>query len=402
LSFYLPFAQLIPNESGLLERIRRAGTLRVPVLKKMLEEAVLPIKGTAIDLLPFVLMFMLLAAGAVLTLRLKRRQPLRRAVQLFSALAFIAGVHPCMCMVRDVVLGAATISISTLEAFERLMVFSVVAAFCLVFGRVFCGYVCPLGLLQELSTTYFRWARTHVAAAVAGLALVSVAIAGLVLGDILGLVTGLLFIAPVLAVLVVYALVPRRDQAFTWARWGLVVALLLYTASYFFLLRPGTFGFIDTVAIWWVIALLIFAMFVVGDPKLDARLKPVKFLSAALLILIIAFGVYTNGPVCVFVESEVVLGTVLSATAVIVLSGVLSSAWCRYVCPEGAILGLLARQSLWKITKTEPKCTKCRSCEPVCPVECIKTGEPDETTCLLCGKCLEACPEGALGVGRDT
>jgi polyferredoxin len=167
-------------------------------------------------------------------------------------------------------------------------------------------------------------------------------------------------------------------------------------------LRPGTFSFIDTLAIWWVIALLILAMFVVGDAGLDAKLKPVKFLSLGLIVFIIALGVYTNGPVCVFVESEVVLATVLAAVAVIVLSGILSSAWCRYACPEGAALGLLARQSRWRIAKDDARCTACRSCEPSCPVQAIQVGERDETTCVLCGKCTEVCPAQALTMEDGT
>ena len=394
--FLLPLAQADPANPGLIDRIRGEGLLGIPAFKKLFEEAVLPVKGTAIDLMPFVVMFVLMAIGAFLTVKLKSRQKARRAVQTCSALAFVVGVHPCMCMIRDVTFGTISLSTNSLEAFKYLMVFSVVGGFTLIYGRIFCGWICPLGFFQEMSSAYFHWARKNRLGGVLSLVGISVLATALVSGGVLGLAAAAPFVGPVVVLLLVYVLVPQQESIFNWAKWGLVVALLAYTASYFFMLKPGAFGFIETVAVWWVMALLVFAMFVVGNPKLDAKLKPVKFLSVGLIVLIIAGGVYANGPFCVFFQSVVDLSTVLSAMGIIVLSGVLSNAWCRYLCPEGALLGLLARHSRWKISKLDSACTSCRACDAVCPVQAIKVGERDETTCIFCSKCVEVCPTGAL------
>jgi polyferredoxin len=114
--------------------------------------------------------------------------------------------------------------------------------------------------------------------------------------------------------------------------------------------------------------------------------------------MVLLTGIYTNGPYCIFVQSEVDLGTVLSAMVVILAAGVISSAWCRYLCPEGAVLGWLARHSRWKIVWAESRCDACRACEPVCPVEAIRSGQYDPTTCIFCSRCVEVCPREALRI----
>lgn len=72
--------------------------------------------------------------------------------------------------------------------------------------------------------------------------------------------------------------------------------------------------------------------------------------------------------------------------------------WCR-VCPMGAYMALLSRYSLVWLHKDPDKCTKCRVCLRVCPMdhdtvyeemERIDVGGED---CTLCGKCIEMCPE---------
>ncbi|MDP6361039.1 MAG: hypothetical protein QF473_38355, partial [Planctomycetota bacterium] len=73
---------MIPDSLG------SEGTLKIPVIKKLLEEAVFPVEGTAIDLLPFYIMFALLAVGTIATLKMKNRQRARRVVQTCSAVAF--------------------------------------------------------------------------------------------------------------------------------------------------------------------------------------------------------------------------------------------------------------------------------------------------------------------------
>lgn len=72
--------------------------------------------------------------------------------------------------------------------------------------------------------------------------------------------------------------------------------------------------------------------------------------------------------------------------------------WCRYLCPLGAMLGLLSRWAPLVLAKSEERCTRCRACLGRCqggdqPI----IGEPwIASECHVCLNCLDACPEDAL------
>ncbi|MHA2501467.1 MAG: 4Fe-4S binding protein [Candidatus Kariarchaeaceae archaeon] len=73
-------------------------------------------------------------------------------------------------------------------------------------------------------------------------------------------------------------------------------------------------------------------------------------------------------------------------------------AYCRWFCPTGALLGYVSSNSILTIKRDPTKCVDgCDACEKACP-----TGVPitDESTdgiannlCILCGNCVDACPD---------
>ncbi|MBN1389428.1 MAG: 4Fe-4S binding protein [Candidatus Thermoplasmatota archaeon] len=73
-------------------------------------------------------------------------------------------------------------------------------------------------------------------------------------------------------------------------------------------------------------------------------------------------------------------------------------AFCR-VCPMGGVMALLGRFSLPWLRKDPSKCTKCRICLRVCPLdhdrvyEDMDADDVGSEDCTLCGKCVEMCPE---------
>jgi len=87
---------------------------------------------------------------------------------------------------------------------------------------------------------------------------------------------------------------------------------------------------------------------------------------------------------------------VLLLPGVLFASLILSQAWCRFLCPEGALLGLLTRWSGRKIRLDRRKCTACNTCHRVCPVDAIEVGEVDERSCLYCCRCVDSCPTEAI------
>jgi ferredoxin-type protein NapH len=81
--------------------------------------------------------------------------------------------------------------------------------------------------------------------------------------------------------------------------------------------------------------------------------------------------------------------------------------WCR-ICPLGGLTALFSsftpfkQIALTKLQKDEHKCTKCGVCKRVCPTQATamysqKGGDVTESRCMLCARCVEICPyEGAL------
>lgn len=65
--------------------------------------------------------------------------------------------------------------------------------------------------------------------------------------------------------------------------------------------------------------------------------------------------------------------------------------YCRYVCPLGALLGILARSALWRFGKTEAECIDCRVCEKNCEGACAPASTIRIHECVLCTNCLKDC-----------
>ncbi|MBO6187855.1 MAG: 4Fe-4S binding protein [Prevotella sp.] len=72
--------------------------------------------------------------------------------------------------------------------------------------------------------------------------------------------------------------------------------------------------------------------------------------------------------------------------------------YCNTVCPVGTLLSFFARFSWLKIRFDEDKCRNCSLCTKNCKASCIdfKTHSVDATRCVVCGDCIEACKFGAL------
>jgi len=74
--------------------------------------------------------------------------------------------------------------------------------------------------------------------------------------------------------------------------------------------------------------------------------------------------------------------------------------WCRYLCPYGALVGLLSMASPLKIRRDMHSCTSCQACTRSCPshlpIHCKKTIHSPE--CTGCITCVEVCPENSLAM----
>ena len=76
--------------------------------------------------------------------------------------------------------------------------------------------------------------------------------------------------------------------------------------------------------------------------------------------------------------------------------------YCNTICPVGTILAQLARFSWFKVYFDADKCKSCSLCTKNCKASCIdfKTHKVDYTRCVTCGNCIEKCNFGALHYGH--
>jgi polyferredoxin len=70
--------------------------------------------------------------------------------------------------------------------------------------------------------------------------------------------------------------------------------------------------------------------------------------------------------------------------------------YCRYICPLGALLGVLSRFALWRIGRTEEGCTGCGQCERNCEGACEPTAQIRISECVMCLNCLDDCRHDAI------
>ncbi|MDR3261653.1 MAG: 4Fe-4S binding protein [Tannerella sp.] len=72
--------------------------------------------------------------------------------------------------------------------------------------------------------------------------------------------------------------------------------------------------------------------------------------------------------------------------------------FCNTLCPVGALLSLISRFSIFRITFAKDACIQCRSCEFTCKAEAIHTNEMkvDMSRCVGCFNCLSSCKKDAL------
>jgi polyferredoxin len=77
--------------------------------------------------------------------------------------------------------------------------------------------------------------------------------------------------------------------------------------------------------------------------------------------------------------------------------------YCNTICPVGTVLSFLSRFSWLKIHFDVEKCKNCSLCTKNCKASCIdfKTHTVDYSRCVVCGDCIESCKFGALKWGHQ-
>lgn len=209
----------------------------------------------------------------------------------------------------------------------------------LIFGRIYCSVICPLGVMQDLmarvnrkknhycyspAMTWLRWTMVAV--------LVGLLVAGM--GSLAGI------IAP-------YSSFGRIAQNLFQPIYICINNLLASAAEHY-----GSYAFYER-SIW-------------------LRSMPTFIIAAATFVLLFILA-FRGG-----------------------------RTYCNTICPVGTILGQLSRFSRLKVVIDADSCRNCRKCERNCKASCIdiKNHSVDYTRCVACGNCLEQCSFGAIAYGH--
>jgi polyferredoxin len=72
--------------------------------------------------------------------------------------------------------------------------------------------------------------------------------------------------------------------------------------------------------------------------------------------------------------------------------------YCNTICPVGTLLGLISKFTIFKLKIDKSSCEGCGVCSNVCKAECIdKTGKIiDFSRCVACYNCLVVCPSDSI------
>lgn len=219
----------------------------------------------------------------------------------------------------------------------------VIAALCiatLLFGRLYCSVICPLGIMQDI-ISWWRGKRK------------------------------------------------KKDKyrfsyhkAHTWIR---ICVLVLFIAT--------------MVAGFASIAALI-APYSAYGRIISSLLAPVYQLGNNILASISeAAGSYAFYPKEVWLKSLPVTIVAIFTFIILFISAWKDGRiWCNSICPVGTILGFFSRWSLFAPVIDDSKCRKCGLCGRQCKSSCIdmKAHEIDYSRCVACMDCIDTCREGAI------
>ena len=212
-------------------------------------------------------------------------------------------------------------------------------ALTIVFGRIYCSVVCPLGIMQDIISWFsglrkkkkYRFSYSH---EIKWLRYSAFAL------FVVALIAGIGSIVALLAPYSSYGRIVSNLFAPLY-RWG--NNLLAYFAE-----RADSYAFYETEV--WI------------------RSVP-TFIIAAVTFIVLFILAWRNG-----------------------------RTYCNTICPVGTVLGFISRFSLFRISIDTYKCISCGLCSRRCKSACIdgKAHNVDYSRCVDCFDCIDACTHGAI------
>ena len=217
----------------------------------------------------------------------------------------------------------------------NLVVVVALIALTLIFGRIYCSVICPLGVFQDILARFHRKKNKY-----------------------------------------------SYSKEVRWLRYSVlvlfVIVLVAGVGSLFQLLAPySAYGRIATMIfqpLWMLgnnaLAFLAERADSYAFYSVDVWMRSLPVFIIALVTLIVLFILAWRG----------------------------GRTYCNTICPVGTVLSFFSRFSFLKIHFDEEKCRNCSLCSKNCKASCIdyKTHTVDYSRCVVCGNCIEKCKFGAL------
>jgi polyferredoxin len=231
----------------------------------------------------------------------------------------------------------------TLVAGSSLALITVLGT--LIFGRAWCGWLCPLGTTFDLVSSHRCDTR-------------------------------------------------RPTPTESWRQVKYIILLIIITAA---VLGNLTLLFLDPISI------LLRTLTISVWPALDQVISFLEVLLHRVPILGESVAIFDTWlrPVILPLQPLSFRDEILLAAfflLVILLDIFAFRFWCRYLCPLGALLGLLSKPALFR-RRLMQECRNCVLCTRICPtgtINPVKGYSSDAGECTMCMECLEVCPSGRM------
>ena len=145
---------------------------------------------------------------------------------------------------------------------------------------------------------------------------------------------------------------------------------------------------------------------------LDVALRSLKYILMAFFLFIVLsmtaetlndfmvapFGIIADVKMLNFFRNMSVIGMAVIGSLV-VLSVFIQNFWCRFLCPYGALMGIVSTLSPVRIRRDANACIDCAKCAKACPssLPVDQLLQIRSLECTSCMECVAACPaENAL------
>jgi len=115
--------------------------------------------------------------------------------------------------------------------------------------------------------------------------------------------------------------------------------------------------------------------------------------------LLIRLRIYSLAPIDIaHFDIIAIIFTVIVLVTVVWLTVSKGRLYCNTICPVGTFLGLISKVSVFKINMDKSTCNQCSKCSFVCKSQCINSKEQtvDNSRCVGCFNCLKSCESGSI------